>query len=212
MAEAPGLGAQMRAQAETYELLRWPTFDRLAERSWPDYRDGGTAARNAIAGRVARAAIAADPKGYALLVARDWLALVTLPQMWSATSPSSQHPFFSACHIHEIFCWAFYPLGGFIRYRVAMLAMSALGTIASLLLVVTAAGRAIARELSPEELALLPMVVTAQGTLLATALVEAGLFRYTLAVHPINVALSLWLVCRASRFAFGYPGAVSVVG
>jgi hypothetical protein len=197
---APTLGASLRAQAQAYELLRWPSFMPAAEAGWPEWREGDMAARNRIAAQVARAAIAAAPGEYAWLVARDWLGLLLLPHLWppSLSGGDSAHPFFATCYPDPTACWAFFALPIPLAYSVAALAVSLGGVLASLLLLAVVLPRLWRREglAEPAERVMLVLLLGIHATLLATALAEAGLWRYTIQVNPMNAALIAWAAQR----------------
>jgi hypothetical protein len=195
VAAAPGYAASLRAQDQAYEDLRWPSFFPLAGPAMAR-ADSREAAQ--LAGRVARTVIASDPKGYLRLVLRDWSGLVLYPHFWPvAASPAgSPHPFFAHCPADPQRCWTFFRLEVPRYYGVAMLGTSLLGLAVSLVLVVGWGGRALRRRLAPAERAMLAMALVTQASLLATALFEAGLWRYTIAAHAMNAALICWAMAR----------------
>ncbi len=195
VAAAPGYAASLRAQDQAYEELRWWSFfpaagGRVAQ------ADSREAAQ--LAGQVARAVIATDPMGYLRLVLRDWSGLVLYPHFWPvAASPAgSPHPFFAHCPDDPGRCWTFFRLEVPRYYGMAMLGTSLFGIAAGLVLVVGWGGRALRRRLGPAERAMLAMALVAQASLVATALFEAGLWRYTIAAHAMNAALICWAMAR----------------
>lgn len=206
VAAAPGLLATMRAQAQAYELLRWPSFFPEAEAAWPAWREGDPAERNAIASRIAKDAIAAAPGRYAALAARDWLGLVLLPHLWPPAlgGGNSGHDFFAGCRAAPESCWAFFSLPLPTPYAVSALAVSLGGFVASLAaLLVTLPGVLGGGALAPAERVVFALVVAIQGTLLGTALTEAGLWRYTIHVNAMNAAVLAWLAHRALGWVSG---------
>ena len=154
------------------------------------------AVRNRIATRVARDAIAAAPGEYALLVARDWLGLLLLPHLWPSpvSGGDSTHPFFADCFLDPTACWAFSALPIPLAYSLVALAVSLGGLLASLLLLAVVLPRLWRRKGLPDpaERVMLVLVLGIHATLLATAVAEAGLWRYTIQINPMNAALIAW--------------------
>lgn len=195
VAASPGYAASLRAQDQAYEELRWTTFFPAAGAAMAkaDTRESAQ-----LAGQVAKAVIATDPSGYLRLVLRDWSGLVLYPHFWPvAASPAgSPHPFFAHCPADPQRCWTYFRLEVPRYYGVAMLGTSLLGMAVGLVLVVGWGGRALRRRLGPAERAMLAMALVTQVSLAATALFEAGLWRYTIATHAMNAALICWAMAR----------------
>lgn len=197
VAAAPSLPSSLRAQAEAYELLRWPSFMPAAKAGWPHWSQGDAATQNRIAMNIARDSIANDPAGYSVLVARDWLGLIVLPHLWPAAiaGEDSQHPFFAVCHTSPEKCWAFFALPIPLSYQIIAISVSIGGFAVSALVLVIALSRLWQRkELTAAERVMLTSAVAVQISLLGTAFFEAALWRYTIQINAINAMLLAWLL------------------
>lgn len=223
---APGFLASLRAQAQAYEALRWPNlpkdaalgyvawirsqvasgdalrsphFFSVAAHFWPEFTADGNRGMNAVAGRFARATIADQPLAFLRLVARDWIALGLYPHFWPfGDGGSARLPPFDACDGPSADCWALFRHTIPLPYALAMPAVSAAGLLATLVLFAGWGGRALRRALAPPERAMVSFALVAQASLAATALFEAGLWRYALPVHVVHIALAIWLAKRAA--------------
>ena len=195
VAAAPTYAASLRAQDQAYEELRWRNFFPMAG---PEMTHADTRASAQLAGEVAKAVIATDPSGYLRLVLRDWSGLVLYPHFWpvAASPEGSPHPFFAHCPGDPQRCWTFFRLEVPRVYGVAMLGTSLLGMTAAVVLVVGWGGQALRRRLGPAERAMLALALVTQASLVATALFEAGLWRYTIMAHAMNAALICWAAAR----------------
>jgi hypothetical protein len=197
IAAAPNLPSRLRAQAEAYELLRWPSFMPAAAAGWSHWSQGDAAEQNRIALNVARHSIALDPTGYVELVARDWLGLLILPHLWPSAiaGEDSQHPFFAVCHASPDECWAFFTLPIPLLYKLVAILVSLAGFAVSLLVLVTGLSQLWRRgELTATERVMLTSAFALQISLMGTALFEAGLWRYTIQINAINALLLAWLL------------------
>ena len=198
VAAAPDFAASLRAQSQAYEELRWPSFFPMAEQASPGMATDGGREASITAGRIAKAVILTDLPGYFRLVLRDWAGLILYPNFWPVAwnAASSAHPFFAHCATDAVRCWTFFRLEVPRYYGVAMLGTSLLGLVATAVLLLGWGGRAWHRQLAPPERLMVALALVAQASLAATALFEAGLWRYTIAVHVIDAALIVWLAAR----------------
>jgi hypothetical protein len=198
VAAAPDFAASLRAQSQAYEELRWPSFFPMAEQASPGMAADGGREASIAAGHIAKAVIATDLTGYFRLVARDWAGLILYPNFWPIAwkADSSPHPFFAHCATDAVRCWTFFRLEVPRYYGVAMLGTSLLGLVATAALLLGWGSRAWRRRLAPPERLMVALALVAQASLAATALFEAGLWRYTLAVHVVDTALIIWLAAR----------------
>ncbi len=198
IAAAPDFPASLRAQTQAYEELRWPVFLPAAMAAWPEFGDGRGRDANVVAGRIARAIIADQPAGYLWLVARDWAALVIYPNFLPLGRPqTSWPPPFEHCPTRLPDCWALVRYAVPFYYVASMLTVSFAGLLATAVLFLGWGARALRRRLAAPERAMVALVAVAQASLLATALYEAGIWRYTPAVHIINIAAVIWLLSKA---------------
>ena len=223
---APGFMASLRAQAQAYEKLRWPaelppgislaewvrarvdaneaqrwpSFFPMAGAFWPEVTAADERGLNAVAARVAHAVIASQPAAYLRLVARDWAALNVYPHFWPVGSgENSRLPPFDTCEANPSECWALFRYELPLYYSLAMLAVSAAGLSATVILILGWGLRALRRALAPPERLMVSLALVAQASLMATALFEAGLWRYVLPVHVIHIALAIWLAAKAGE-------------
>jgi hypothetical protein len=198
VASAPGFAASLRAQAQAYEELRWLTFFPAARAAWPEVVEGEWRGANAVSGRMARAVIADQPAAYLRLVARDWAALNIYPHFWPVGSPENARlPPFERCEARPPDCWALVRHDVPRLYGASMLAVSLAGIAATIVLFLGWGARALRRRLDAPERAMVAMTAVAQASLLATALYEAGLWRYALPAHAIHIAAAIWLLSEA---------------
>jgi hypothetical protein len=197
---APGTAASLRAQAQANEALRWRGFFEKAGTVWPGVTLEPRRETNMVSGQVARAIIAEQPLAYLRLVARDWLALVIYPHLWPvAGTENARLAPFDDCDIRPLECWAHVRLDIPRPYALSMLAVSAAGHAARLVLVLGWGLNALRRRLAAPERVMFSAALVAQATLRATALFEAGLWRYALPAHVIHIALAVWLYVKVQE-------------
>lgn len=171
VAAAPDFPASLRAQAQAYEELRWPSLFPAARGVWPEIGEGYGRGANAVSGRVARAVIAGQPAAYPRLVARDWAALSIYPHFWPVGRPENPRlPPFEHCEARPADCWALVRHNVPRHYALGMLGVSLAGLSATAVLFIGWGGRALRRSLAAPERAMVAMAVVAQASLLATAL------------------------------------------
>lgn len=133
-------------------------------------------------------------------MARDWAALNVYPHFWPVGGgENSRLPPFDDCEVRPSGCWAFARYDIPLHYSLAMLAVSAAGLSATVVLFLGWGLRALRRALAPPERLMVSLAVVAQASLMATALFEAGLWRYALPVHVIHIALAIWLASKAKE-------------
>lgn len=191
--------AWLRSQVEAGEALRWPHFFLIAAHFRPEFTADGFRSMNAVSARFARAAIADQPLAYLRLAARDWAALNLYPHVWPfGNGASARLPPFDACDVPPADCWALFRLAIPLPYALSMLAVSAAGLLAALVLLVGWGGRALRRALAPPERAMVSFALVVHASLAATALFEAGLWRYALPAHVVHIALAIWLAQRTA--------------
>jgi hypothetical protein len=200
VAAAPDYAASLRAQAQAYEELRWRAFYPAAAASWPAWRDADLGGESRLAGPVALRIIAAEPRGYVALALRDWSGLVLYPHFWPTAwqAENTPHPFFARC-AEPRRCWVFERLQAPRWHGLVMLITSLGGLLATVVVLLRSGTRALRGRLTSAERLTLAVAVVTQATLAATALFEAGLWRYGVAPHVMHALLLAWAGTSASR-------------
>jgi hypothetical protein len=194
----PDLAARLRAQMQSYEDLRFDTFLRAAANaSWPAWIAADWRERGELVKPIAVRIISHHPGQYALLLMGDIASLIVYPNYWPGWATyDPPRDVFSACVVPRN-CWAL------TRYDIpnhtlmVMLLTSLGGTFGGVMFVLVGAPRVLRCRAQPLTAMFWAGTVVSLLTMLATAAAEAGVVRYTVALHVFWVTLLLWWAAAA---------------
>jgi hypothetical protein len=195
----PDLAARLRAQMQSYEDLRFHTFFQAANASWPAWIAADWRERGELVKPIAARIISHHPGEYALLLLGDVASLIVYPNYWPAWAtydPPDRHVF-SFC-VLDGYCWALTRYDIPTHTLIVMLLTSLAGTFGGVMFVLAAAP-GLRRRLQPLTVMFWVGTVVTMLTMLATAAAEAGVVRYTVALHVFWVTLLLWWAAVAMR-------------
>lgn len=200
IAEQPDFAARLRAQVQASSDVRYAVFWPRAEAEWPEWSRAGGQERDRLARAISAPLVAAHRGEYLRMAANDWLSLVVHPNYWPAAltaTPAEPHRFAACAQTGT--CWGIdrydFPLFGLVP----LFAVSILGTLAALLLIPLRALPVLRRRAAPVLVLMWGAAMVLHGTLLATAAVEAGHMRYTVALHTLDLMLLFWLAALGAR-------------
>jgi hypothetical protein len=202
--------ARMRAQTQSYEDLRYATFFKAAEATWPAWAEADMRGRSDLAMEIGKQVIFRHPGGYLRLWTIDFVALVSFPMFWppwAIDDLTDDYQRFSTCASHHN-CWALTSYRIPIVSLIIMLVASLGATLGGAVFAVAAARRVLLRRASPLTAMFWAASLIALFGTLTTAAFEGGIVRYTGTLHIFGVAMLLWVAAIAVRkLAEIIPGA-----
>ena len=217
---APHWGLRARLRLQAYEDLRWNWIWPRAEAGWQGWEAQNPSTWAALSGRLAAAQIAANPLGYARLVAEDYLALFLWPEMARHSTLAEDRRFLAErpraliaarCDVAGASggvtdCWPVLPRTPAVPLWLVVLPLSVLALPLSLGVIAVGAAAVLGLATRPNQAMLLSaLLLQAQAS--ATALAEGGLLRYVAPLVPFAVALAVGACAGAAR-RFTGPRAV----
>ena len=117
-----------------------------------------------------------------------------VPNSWPGWATSqADGEFFAACRQHGN-CWLLARNDVPARVMLPMLVVSLVGIIGGTTMLVCCSWRVLRRRANPQTVLFWTLALVLQSSLLLTSAFEAGIERYTNAIHVLGVALSLWLL------------------
>jgi hypothetical protein len=194
----PDLAARLRAQMQSYEDLRFHTFLQVANASWPAWIAADWRERGELVKPIAARIISHHPGEYALLLLGDVASLIVYPNHWPAWAtydPPDRHVF-SFC-VLDGGCWALTRYDIPAHGLIVMLLASLGGTLGGVIFLLTGAPGVLRRRAPPLTAMFWVGTVVSLLIMLATAAAEAGVVRYTVALHVFRVTLLLWWAAAA---------------
>jgi hypothetical protein len=204
IASQPELAARLRAQVQASGDVRFPIFWTYAPTTWPEWAAADGREKGQLARGVAGQLIAAHPGEYLVMVGRDWLSLVLHPAYWPAhfTTVAANQTEFPFCGELGV-CW------GLERYDLPwhglplLLGVSLGGAALGGWLLLRLAWPVLRRRAPADAVLAFGIAAVLHGSLLATAAVEAGHVRYTVAIHALGVILLLRLAAQLLAWRLG---------
>lgn len=212
VAAAPNWRLAERLRLQAYEDLRFKWIWPRAEAGLRGWNPQDPSSWTALSGPLAMGLIRADPAGYTRLVAQDYVALFTWPELTSRAAIVEDRDFLLArprtliaadCDLATApDCWPVLPWVPALPLWRVLQVIAVLALPLSLLVLL--AGATAACRLAPwpgRVLLLSALLIQAQAV--ATALAEGGLLRYATPLAPFITALAaaavVWLTRRLMR-------------
>jgi hypothetical protein len=183
-----------------YERLRWSVFLPRFDRRLPGWREASDYEQSRLAGSLATEYIRNDLWGYGELIALDYMSLWAVPRVltknereffersYRALGPLPFLADFEATHRPLVGYFQVVPFASPLMLVLAVRAVNLGFLLSSLALIFMLLGRASRRKLLDQGVDAIFLIGSVHASYLATALVEAGLERYTSPTWPIMVA------------------------